>query len=434
MAQGFLSQLPVWGTMGPEEPHATSVTQSMTQPLVTMTQPPATGTQPQVTRTKTPATMTTTQPEVTDPRAPTQVHHVMQNPAPSSVNGPGMANEQFGQWLETNGLTLDTRNKLIHAGFVTKDTLKLVDLQDCATMDIQPLVQRKLVLKLVQDTSLSTTVANALQDPITASGSRAQPQDSINNKLAELFATLSPGQLPRKQGEPPGTTGLSYPVNERLDLNPLSYLLPRQKHKYLDITEFVQELGPEMSEEEVMGESDGGKIIFRTGPKKVKLENVTPMQWSAANMRILIELIRKGTMKDGDIFDYIAYTVKTSELAGTYLWQSILLFDRAYRQVQAQHGFRWGSDSLHLDAIHLKVRNQPQINPKGRQSVTTSKGSNFTTQGTREDNDQTCRLFQRNSCPYGDKCRYRHVCAAPSCGQNHPLAHHGNPVQHPKNM
>ena len=168
--------------------------------------------------------------------------------------------------VETNGLTLDTRNNLINAGFVTKDTLKLVDLQDCATMDIQPLVQRKLhvVLKLVQDTSLSTIVANALRDPITASGSRAQPQDSIN-KLAELFVTLSSGQPPRKQGEQSGTTGLSYPVNERLDFNPLSYLFPRQKHKYWDIAEFVQELGPEMSEEEIMGESDGGKIVFRTG-------------------------------------------------------------------------------------------------------------------------------------------------------------------------
>ena len=188
-------------------------------------------------------------------------------------------------------------------------------------------------------------------------------------------------------------------------------------------------MGQELTQEEVLGESQGGQIIFKTGPRKVKLEMVTPMQWSAANMRVLIELLRTGELKEGSIYDYISYTVKVSELADTYVWVSVMRFDRAYRQLQAQHGFRWGSDSPHLDALHLRARQPGQQFPANSR-VTQPPKTASNNQGSRPslNVDQTCRLFQRNACPWADKGKFQHICAAPGCGQDHPLAMHGKPA------
>ena len=63
-----------------------------------------------------------------------------------------------------------------------------------------------------------------------------------------------------------------------------------------------------------------------------------------------------GSTTEGCHFDYIADTVKISEMAEGHLWPSVMEFDRIYRQLQAQHGFGWGSDTPHLTAVNLKPR------------------------------------------------------------------------------
>jgi len=39
---------------------------------------------------------------------------------------------------------------------------------------------------------------------------------------------------------------------------------------------------------------------------------------------------------------------------------------------------------------------------------------------------EVCRRYNRVACPFGDQCKYRHVCLAPKCGQPHPLALHAS--------
>ena len=56
-----------------------------------------------------------------------------------------------------------------------------------------------------------------------------------------------------------------------------------------------------------------------SGPRKPKLDTVTPMQWSATNIKILMELLREGKLSQQVMFDYLAYTVKVSELAEGYM-------------------------------------------------------------------------------------------------------------------
>ena len=68
-------------------------------------------------------------------------------------------------------------------------------------------------------------------------------------------------------------------------------------------------------------------------------------------------------MAEGD-FDFDQWAEKAELTRKTYLWVSVnMRFDRAYRQLQAQHGFRCGSDSPHLDALHLRARQPGQQFP-----------------------------------------------------------------------
>jgi hypothetical protein len=155
------------------------------------------------------------------------------------------------------------------------------------------------------------------------------------------------------------------------------------------------------------------------------------MQWSAANVRILLELLREGTLQTQQIFDYLAYTVHISELAGVYKWVSVLQYDNAYRQRQAQEGFRWGADVPHLDKIHLRVREKPvEVRKQDKWPTKQVPVSNYAARQGKPDGEQDyCRLYQRDACPYGDSCRYPHVCAAETCRGTHPLSQHGKPEQ-----
>ena len=134
----------------------------------------------------------------------------------------------------------------------------------------------------------------------------------------------------------------------RLDLNPLIYLLPNQRPKYKDIVDYVQEESDPV--EEIVGQAEGAQVIVRSGAKREQ-EQVSPMQWSTANLRILIDLLREGQLQPQSILDYLAYTIKVSSLATLYTWPSVLQWDRAYHRLQQQMGFQWGSDSSHLVSL-----------------------------------------------------------------------------------
>ncbi len=42
------------------------------------------------------------------------------------------------------------------------------------------------------------------------------------------------------------------------------------------------------------------------------------MQWSATNIRNMLELLSSGYLKQAALYDYLAYTV--SEVAESYMW------------------------------------------------------------------------------------------------------------------
>ena len=171
-------------------------------------------------------------------------------------------------------------------------------------------------------------------------------------------------------------------------------------------------------EETLLSSGSGIELSLKMGPKRPKLENVTMMEWTAANAKIMAKLLLEGKLSSPNSAQYLAYTVKIASLAQRYMWQSILLYDREYRRAQATYNFPWGSDIQHLVTTHLV----PRYN-----AVTPSKAVGDLSGNTIRKSvnpDLTCKLFNHSVCTYGNTCRYKHVCNVHVCRGSHPQFQH----------
>ena len=341
--------------------------------------------------------------------------------------------EDFVQDLLTKGISSANIARLQSEGFTSWNELRLLREKDCTKLGIVPLAQNRLLWSLVtkanstQDTrNTSESVAHTRQEYATtmeASTEETTPDatSAINNHLSTLLGNL------RGLEQMDTAANAPIPSGERIDLNPLSHLLPKQAFKYHDIPDFVSH---REEFEQILSQSGEQQVLLRSGPKKQRLESVSPAQWSGANMRILIELLKEGSLKMNSILDYIAYSVKISELADRFHWQSVLLYDREYRKLQAQYQFRWGSDSPHLTTLHLRTRGTTNTNDDNRRHYRQSPNP----RGPSRTDQQFCKLYNRNQdCPYGANCRYLHCCSGPNCSGDHPLALHGKESKNSKN-
>ena len=66
------------------------------------------------------------------------------------------------------------------------------------------------------------------------------------------------------------------------------------------------------------------KHIFRSGPKKPKLENLAVNQWSVANIAILHQLVQNSTLPLSQVFDYM----------NAYDLVSVYMLDSEYQRLQ----------------------------------------------------------------------------------------------------
>ena len=128
---------------------------------------------------------------------------------------------------------------------------------------------------------------------------------------------------------------------------------------------------------------------------------ITLGEWSAANIRLLQYLLESGELKRSEIEYYQAYSLMIYEFLEAYDWGSILNFDTRYRELQAHHGFPWGTQNQQLAATVLIPRKQPTRD----RAADNNKGKG----GPLVRKDEQCRLqFTRDGCPYGEKCIYAH--------------------------
>ena len=211
----------------------------------------------------------------------------------------------------------------------------------------------------------------------------------------------------------------------RADLNPQIYLrnfVPEAKlGKYRKILDFLPKRSRQCDEEIDIGEG----LIFRlkSGTARLKVENVSPTQWIVANSNILGEILSSECrgMDSGHmamfVADYSSYSAKIGELGCRFTWSSVMLYDDEYRELQAVHGFRWGSDAGHLTTVILREREVKKTgsnNSHSQSRISKSSGE-----------DRTCGFYNSGGhCKFEPNCRFAHVCEL--CGKNHPKVSCGN--------
>ena len=151
----------------------------------------------------------------------------------------------------------------------------------------------------------------------------------------------------------------------------------------------------------------------QTRAKRVNLDTVTPTQWSAANSRIMYELMRSGELRDlKQVTEYLDYSCLVMDYAQLYEWQSILKFDDQFRRAQSISKFSWSSEPSHSLVMHLRAL-PPRPGKKTARPKPKEQGQEF------------CRSFNHTgSCKFGPTCRHKHLCMVPGCNKNHPLVQH----------
>jgi len=307
----------------------------------------------------------------------------------------------FETEMEKAGFTTDTVKTLQEHGFETLDDLPLLSGE---ANDIQA-----LGLTLAQKLKLRQYVDKAAGPSASAASKTVDVADVL--KDLQLHAAQQQQHQQHQQQHVAAATG---PAGGALGIaDPLVYLRDASGgSKHRDIADYVYLVCP-VSEDHVISDEGGVQVLFRTAPKKPKLQLVSIEEWALANTRIMDAMYTAGELVGPALRDYWAYTAKVCELFRLYDRVNVLQYDREYRHMQAQIQHRWGTDAPHLHTVHLK----PRIKMA---AAAPSFGTPRVQQQSR--GGQVCRIYNHNKdgCSYGSSCKYRHVCSEPGCQQAHP--------------
>ena len=200
---------------------------------------------------------------------------------------------------------------------------------------------------------------------------------------------------------------------------------PSRGKRPLLIPDFISSLPVILQEdgETVLGTSGDAKIILKSSQeKKPSLDKLSFPQWSAANFRIMHILMKDGLLSSTqDIFDYILYSSKISELAKCYPLPKVMRYDDLYRRMQFPTNCKWGTDSQFIS--HQTLHRPDSLTATTARPVPPRKPSRPVINPAT--GKQVCYDFQRREgCRFGSSCRYDHVCIKPQCLGTHPQWQH----------
>ena len=213
---------------------------------------------------------------------------------------------------------------------------------------------------------------------------------------------------------------------------------------YYDIMDFLPKRSPYDTSPDgntvIVQQGDGSLFVEPQMTKEKQLEKVSWQQWNEANLLIMQKLMQEGTPAG----EYMTYSIIIFQLSQKYDWVSVLKFDREYRKKQANSGRPWGSDMPFLRDIILIPKGQVFKQTQGKQFENSGKNSKSgNRQGGKNhsggkqskekrfqrpeysDKLKICHLFNEGYCSFGDRCKFKHLCA--DCGdKNHNALSHSN--------
>ena len=298
----------------------------------------------------------------------------------------------FDKWCGELNLTRKVCQILRQEDLVTKEALSLIQ-----EMDLKQIGLTMGAIKVII-ADISKWNSKERVDDNAASGSAGKSPEAVGELLSGAGKTFD--CLLNNPSENVHTNTPTYMSGPFMD--PRTILtMKAQNRKVTHITQFLTEKTKRRRQnrkrEYVLrsGTDNDETIVLRTAEDHPYL-GIFIEEWGAANMRLLNHLLCTGQLQREAVEYYLAYTTKIFEFAENYDWNSILNFDYNYRELQAEHGFRWGTFSPHMEMQTLipkrsRAQNQASQSTAPRQM--------------KED----CRIFKaKGNCPFGQKCRYRH--------------------------
>ncbi len=337
-----------------------------------------------------------------------------------------MADEErefkFEAWAKENGLVKKTTAVLVRENVNTDETLRLLSDDDITCLGLT-LGQRKLLAVAVR--KLRSPPEEAIADitphqPVRAFNADETTQDGIQvdrsqdrntapdvgKSLCDLIASVP--NILRQPRDVTATEGAAA-------MDPRATLaLKATNNKVLHITDFLPESVRKrrMSRQREMVLTTGGNsedvLVLRTEDSH-PYSGLTLSEWGAANCRVMAALLDRQMLAPQDVHYYLAYTTRIFEWCGKYEWDSVLEYDNRYREIQAEHGLKWGVHSPDLELHILERRQRPlqrQQNGKTRAAGTRPPPPLMSNQlGPREE----CRQYKAMGwCRFGADCRYSH--------------------------
>ena len=362
------------------------------------------------------------------------------------------ASDQMIKFCLDNNIQKTVIDELLDRGFDSIPALSLVEQEDLKSLKI-PVGQRRLILHITKSlknddshdgtTETSSGTSKEGTSNPGASGSQTAGNDNVAqqsplqqqpdlyqhtllNTLLAQQAQLAAAQGPRltlpsthQTTAMPSATGLTQPSWQDPQVH-IATATGKSSSAFYDICDFVPTA---VEEEMVIGGQGEQQIVVKSGPKKPKLENLTLSQWSIANLGILYKLVGEGKLVGQGLMDYLSYTTKVYQLVQKCSLTSVLLYDREYRQLQANMGFRWGTDVQHLHTLHLQSRDKQTSQGYTANQKKGTIPPQGPKRGGRQESD-LCRNFNTaKGCSF-QKCKFRHACIVPGCNKPHPVTAH----------
>ena len=224
--------------------------------------------------------------------------------------------------------------------------------------------------------------------------------------LHELLKTIDSSQEPENRQSTNGGSS-----------DPLVYL-ECKRGEALKIVDF---LSANQDDNEV---ELGNGITMKLPSQKPKLDKVSPAMWGAANLRIMVALLKDNKLDS--VLDYVAYTIKIHELACRFSWQSVLLYDQEYRALQATHAFRWGTDTPHLTTVALREKPQSSQQQQQGRGHGGAGSTNNNKKRVAPSGREYCLQWNKGACAFGSRCNFEHICI--QCNKDHKGCDHVGPT------
>jgi hypothetical protein len=340
------------------------------------------------------------------------------------------------KWCHAKRLSDKTAHTIINLGYDSMEALSLVTEEDLG--ETLPVGQKRLLLQQIKKTFPQGAAAVGLAEPQQAeaevTGGAINPMTAETDEdvfmrgvLGQLSSTggvgLTAGSQQGMPSIPAPVSGMHSWQDPQIYLKSLNSGGPKD---FYDIVDFVNT--GSTTTERVLSNNSDGQLVFKSGPSKPKLENITVPQWSVANLAIMQKLLQDGSLGQEQILDYLSYSTRVYQLLSSHDVRSVYFYDREYRRLQHTHRFRWGTDIPHIQTVFLKPQalssatNNTVQNSRPRNSTSLPPRASHTPQGV-----EICKRFNSRKGCFVKLCKFAHVCSVPGCALKHTAFDHGIP-------